>query len=26
MQGLIKNVLFTLDRKLEEIIKDFKDF
>ena len=26
MQGLIKNVLFTLDRKLEEIIKDFKEY
>jgi len=26
MQGLIKNVLFTLDSRLEEIIKEFKDF
>jgi len=26
MQGLIKNVLFTLDSRLEEVIKEFKDF
>jgi len=26
MQGLIKNVLFTLGSRLEEVIKEFKDF